>query len=228
MLTAKQTNRLAAYENVETELTRDPSVYKDDEGLKEIAAALTEHLAALKPLRKDGVRNAKGTGDDKAEAKRLLADIAAEVAGDLYSYGTKIKSRTLQAEADYSSSDLLELRGTRLLDVTEHLLEVATERAGEMKKLAISEERRAELRTAIDAFGGQKNLGREAVGASKSARLTTGGHFAAIAELLKDRLQRALRKYKRLSPDFYTRVTSAREVLDLPGSNPSPDTKPQA
>ena len=229
MLTAKQTNRLTAYENVETELTRDPSVYAGDEGMKEITAALTEHLAALKPLRKNGVRDAKGNAGEKAEAKELLADIAAEVAGDLYSYGTKIKSRTLQAEADYAASDLLDLRGTRLVDVTEHLLDVATTRADEMKKLAISEERRAELRTAIDAFDGKKNLGRQAVTAGASARVTTGGHFAAIAELLKDRLQRTLRKYKRLSPDFYTRVTSAREVLDLPGSNPGPaDRKPQA
>jgi hypothetical protein len=220
MLTAKQTNRLTAYENVETELTRTPDVYQDDEGMQEIAAELTSHLAALKPLRTAGVRDAKGTGDEKAAAKTLLADIAAEVAGDLYSYGTKIKSRSLQAEADYAASDLLKLRGARLVDVTEHLLDVATERADEMKKLAISDARRAELRTAIDAFGGKKNLGREAVGAGKSARLTTGGHFAAIAELLKDRLQRALRKYKRLSPDFYTRVSTAREVIDLPGSNP--------
>lgn len=225
MLTAKQTNRLTAYENVETELTRTPDVYKDDEGMQEIAAELTSHLAALKPLRKDGVRDAKGTGDDKAEAKQLLADIGAEIAGDLYSYGTKIKSRSLQAEADYSAGDLINLRGTRLIDVTEHLLDVATERVGEMKKLAISEARRTELRTVIDAFGGKKNLGREAVGTGKSGRLTTGGYFAAIAELLKERLQRALRKYKRSHPDFYTRVSTAREVIDLPGSNPGSGAK---
>jgi hypothetical protein len=228
MLSARQSNRLTAYENVETELTRDPDVYKDDEGMQEIATELTAHLTVLKPLRKEGVRNAKGNSEEKTEAKQLLADIGAEVAGDLYSYGTKIKSRTLQAEADYSAGDLINLRGTRLVDVAEHILDVATERAGEMKKLAISEARRTELRTAIDAFSGKKNLGRQAVGAGQSVRLTTGGHFAAIAELLKDRLQRALRKYKRLNFDFYTRVNSAREVLDLPGSHESPPAAPQA
>lgn len=228
MLTAKQTNRLTAYENVDAELTRDPTVYADDEGMKEIVAEINSHLTVLKPLRTAGVRDAKGNAEEKAEAKQLLADIGAEIAGDLYSYGTKIKSRTLQAEADYNSSELIELRGTRLIDVTEHLLDVATERAGEMKKLAISVERRAELRTAIDAFGGRKNRGRQAVGAGQSVRLTTGGHFVALAELMKDRLQRALRKYKRLNFDFYTRVNSAREVIDLPGSNPGPDDEPQA
>lgn len=225
MLTARQTNRLAAYENVETELKRDPTVYQSDEGMKEIATALTQHLAALKPLRTQGVRSRKGpkgTTDDKADAKRHLTDIAAEIAGDLYSYGTKIKSRSLQAEADYSAGDLLNLRAVRLLDVTEHLLDVATTRAPEMALLAIAPARRTELRAAIDAFGGRKNLGREAVAAGTTVRLTTGGHFAAVAELLKDRLQRALRKYKRLQPDFYTRVTVAREVIDLPGSQDAP------
>ena len=220
MLNARQTNRLTAYENVETELLRDPAPYADDEGLQEIAAELTEHLAALRPLRKEGVRAAKGPADDKADAKQQLADVAAEIAGDLYSFGTKTKNRTLQAEADYSAGDLINLRAARLIDVAEHLLDVAAEQAPGMKKLAISDARRQELRALIDDFGGKKNAGREATVTGQAVRLTTGQRFSLVAELLKDRLDRALRKYKRASPEFYARITAARKVVDLPGSNP--------
>ena len=41
-----------------------------------------------------------------------------------------------------------------------------------------------------------------------------------MGTLLKDRFARGLRKYKRANPAFYQRITAAREVIDLPGSNP--------
>ncbi len=229
MLTARQSNRLTAYENVETALLEDPTPYTDDEGMKEIVGEISTHLAALKPLRKQGVRGRKGgAAGDKTEAKQLLADIGAEVAGDLFSFGTKTKDRTLQAGADYNASDLFDLRGTRLVDVSEHLLDLATAQAPVMDKLAISPARRTELREAIANFGGKKNKPRQQQIDGQGVALGTGGHFAAIAELLQDRLQRALRKYKRRNNDFFNRVSAAREVIDLPGSHSSGPATPPA
>ena len=230
MLTAKQTNRLTAYENLDTVLQDEADVYKDDEGMQEIATGLHEHLTVLKPLRKAGVRPRKGGArEDKATAKQFLADVGGEIAGDLFSFGSKINSSTLKAEADYAPADLVKLRGTRLLDISEHLYDLAGTHATAMGKLAISDARRTEFRTAIDDFSGKKNVGRQQSGAGQATSLNTGKRFALIAELLEDRFQRALRKYKRSHPDFYARVTAAREVIDLPGSNPGPaNDKPQA
>ncbi|WP_046245906.1 hypothetical protein [Hymenobacter terrenus] len=220
MLTAKQSNRLTAYENVDAELEKDPTIYQEDEGMREIAAELHEHLVILKPLRKDGVRPRKGGAtNDKAEAKVLLSDIGAEIAGDLYSFGTKIKSHTLQAESNYAANDLVKLRGTRLVDVTEHLLELADTQGAAMGKLAISSARQLELRQAINDFGGKKNTARQQNTTGQAVSLSTGQRFSLISGLLKDRLQRALRKYKRSNPEFYARVTAARTVIDLPGSH---------
>ena len=227
MLTARQSNRLTAYENVEAALLKDPSAYTDDEGMKEIVGEITSHIAALKPLRKQGVRGRKGgAADDKTEAKQLLADIGSEIAGDLFSFGTKTKDRILQAGADYNASDLFDLRGTRLVDVAEHLLDLATTQATVMDKLAISLARRQEFRGAIDNFGGKKNTPRQQQTDGQEVALSTGGHFAALAGLFKDRFQRALRKYKRANNGFYNRVSAAREVVDLPGSHNGPAATP--
>jgi hypothetical protein len=229
-LTARQTNRLTAYENVETELQLDPSVYDEDDALQEITTTLSDHLTSLKPLRKNGIRPRKGgPAEDKKDAKQHLADVGAEIAGDLYAFGTKTKNRTLQAEADHNSSDLFDLRGTRLVDTAEHLFDLATNLAPAMGKQAISEARRTELRDAITGFTGLKNAPRQQTIAGQAVSLGVGQQFAALAELVQDRLERALRKYKRSHPDFYNRVMAARKVIDLPGSNPGPgEEKPQA
>ena len=63
--------------------------------------------------------------------------------------------------------------------------------------------------------------------AGKAARTSLRTEFAELGDLLKDRFQRQMRKYKRRDTPFYNRIMDARAVVDRAGSLPAAGTPPQ-
>lgn len=226
-MTAAQDNRFTAYDNLHQALTLDSAPYQEDEALKDIVSELGLGLNGLRVLRKNKTRPNSGPAADKNTAKQFLADVSAEVAGDLFEWATKNKDTKLQAAADYNSSDLFKLRGTRIFDVTGHILQQAYDQKAAMGKYAISDARTQELADARSSFDGLRTGSRQQqtqrIGISK----TIGERFSSLATIVQDRFERSMRKYKRSNREFYDRVMAAREVIDLPGTHESP-TPPAA
>ncbi|QIX62232.1 hypothetical protein HER32_14000 [Hymenobacter sp. BT18] len=220
MLTARQDNRLTAAENVSAALAEAAPTYTADKALQKIRTDLDALLAALKPLRQQGLRTAsQGASKTKTQRRELLATAAAEVAGDVYSYATDQQNRTLQTSADYNYSTLYELRATALVDIAQHIYDEATTHKTALADYGLTPARLTELQTALTSFNGGKNDPRQQISEGKAARLAIKDQFAQLATLLEDRLERSLRKYARSAPAFYQRIQAARIVVDRPGSH---------
>ena len=226
MLTKKQENRYRAYGNLYQALTLDPAPYQADQAMKDFVARLGVGLAGIEANLVPGTRATKGQTKDKDAVRDTLALVAAELAGDLFAYATKIQSATLQAEADYSKSDLLVMSGTRLAAATELLAQRLQDHLAALAEYTVDAARIQELTAARAAFLAQRNNPRQQMGANAAVRLTTGEYFRQLGTLLTDEFQRALRKYARRAPAFHARIVSAREVLDLRG--PGAATPPAA
>ena len=114
MLTANQDNRLAAAETLLAALRQDPTPYATDKALQGVVARLAEIIADMQPLRQQAQRSTAtrvaGQPSDKQQARQHLAQVAAEVAGDVFAYASEQRNATLQAVADYNQSDLAGLR----------------------------------------------------------------------------------------------------------------------
>lgn len=228
MLTAKQDNRLSAAETLAAALKKDPTPYAADKALKAVAQRLDEIIADVQPLRTATQRTARagapaGSKSDKETARETLITVTAEIAGDVFAYASdpEKKQPSLQALADYSEGDLQNLRGSRLADVATALLaELPNHKAVLEDEYGIDPARIKELQDAIKAFNGLKTAPREAQIDGKTARVSLRAEFAELGTLLKDRLMRLLRKYKRRDPEFYNRIVAARAVVDRPGSAP--------
>lgn len=234
MLTAKQDNRLSAAETLSAALRKDPTPYAADKALTAVADRLDEIIADMQPLRTATQRTAKagapaGGKSDKETARTTLAMVTGEIAGDVFAYAsdpTK-KQPTLQALADYSEADLLNLRGSRLSDVATALLkELPNHKAVLEDEYGLDKARIKELDDAIKAFNGLKTAPREAQIDGKTARISLRTEFAELGTLLKDRFQRLMRKYKRRDPAFHDRIMAARAVVDRPGSAGGADAPP--
>lgn len=236
MLTAKQDNRLTAAENLSASLKADPSPYATDKALKTVVLRLDEIIADMQPLRTATQRTAKagapaGGQSDKETARKTLAIVTAEIAGDVFAYASAPdqKQSALQALSDYSEGDLLNLRGSRLSDVATALLDELPQHKTVLEdEYGIDKDRIKELQDAIKAFSALKTVPRQTQIDGKATRTSLRAEFAELGTLLKDRFQRLMRKYKRRDPDFYARIMAARAVVDRPGSAASPDVAPKA
>jgi hypothetical protein len=218
MLTAKQDNRLTAAENVAAALADNPTAYAQDKALGTIRQELTTLLDQLVPLRQQGLRGAsKGSTKIKRQRRELLATAAAEVAGDLYSYATDQQNRSLQTSADYNYSTLYQLRATALTDLAQHIYDEAETHKTALLEYDVTPARLQELKDALTAFSGAKNNPRQQITEGKATRIALREQFSQLATLLEDRLDRSLRKYARSHPEFYHRITTAKQVIDRPG-----------
>ena len=234
MLTAKQDNRLSAAETLAAALKHDPTPYAADKALQTVAARLGEIIADMQPLRTATQRTTQagapaGGKSDKETARETLALVTAEITGDVFAYASDPdkKQPALQALADYSEADLLNLRGSRLSDVATALLaELPNHKAVLEADYSLDKARIKELQDAITAFNDLKTAPREAQVDGKAVRTSLRAEFAELGTLLKDRFQRLMRKYKRRAPDFYNRVMAARAVVDRPGSVPNAGRAP--
>jgi hypothetical protein len=228
MLTAKQDNRLNAAETLSAALKADPAPYAADKALQAVAKRLDEIIADVQPLRTATQRTARagapaGGKSDKAAARETLETVTAEIAGDVFAYASdpENKQPALQALADYSEANLQNLRGSRLADVASALLaELPNHKAVLEDEYGIDKVRIKELQDALTAFNSLKTAPRAAQIDGKTTRVSLRAEFAELGTLLKDRLMRLLRKYKRRDADFYNRITAARAVVDRPGSAP--------
>lgn len=238
MLNARQDNRLTAAETLLSVLRKDPAPYATDKAMQAVVQRLGEIIADMTPLRQQAQRasagKVAGRPSDKEAARHYLGQVAGEVAGDVFSYATDQRHATLQAVADYSQADFNNLRGSRLTDAVQALLD-ATRDPATQKALAadydLTPARQQELQDALAAYNGLKTTVRETTIDGKVARVSLRTEFAELGTLLQDRLMRQLRKYERKAPDFYARVVAARITIDRPGSlapSPTPAPKPTA
>ena len=228
MLTAQQDNRLTAAETLLAALRQDPSPYTTDKALQAVVGRLAAIIADMAPLRQQAQRatlaKVAGQPSGKQQARTHLAQVAAEIAGDIFAYASEQKNPTLQALADYSQGDFENLRGSRLTDAATALAQAAQDPAHQQALQAdydLTPARRQELTDALAAFDALKTQPREAIIDGKTARASLRTEFAELGTLLQDRLLRQLRKYERKAPAFYARVVAARQVVDRPGAAPA-------
>lgn len=225
MLTAKQDNRLTAAETLHRVLLQDPAPYATDKAMQAVVQRLGDLIAGMAPLRQQAQRataaKVAGQPTDKEAARRHLAQVAAEIAGDVFAYATETRQATLQALADYSEGDFNNLRGSRLTDAVTALYQATQDKAHQKPLQAdydLTDARQQELADALAAYDTLKTSVRETIIDGKTARASLRTEFAELGTLLQDRLMRQLRKYERKAPDFYARVVAARQVVDRPGS----------
>lgn len=233
MLTAQQDNRLTAAETLLAALRQDPAPYATDKALQAVAARLADIIAHMAPLRQQAQRatlaKVAGQPSSKAQARTHLAQVAAEIAGDVFAYASEQRNPTLQAVADYSQGDFENLRGSRLTDAATALYQAAQDKAYKKTLQAdydLTDARLQELQDALAAFDALKTQPRTTLLDGQTARASLRTEFAELGTLLQDRLMRQLRKYERKAPAFYARVVAARQVVDRPGSATSAGTAP--
>lgn len=233
MLTARQDNRLTAAETLLAALRQDPAPYATDKALQAVVARLAGIIAHMAPLRQQAQRatlaKVAGQPSNKEQARTHLAQVAAEIAGDVFAYASEQRNTTLQAVADYSQGDFENLRGSRLTDAATALYQ-ATQDAAYKKTLQadydLTTDRLQELQDALAAFDALKTQPRTTLIDGQTARASLRTEFAELGTLLQDRLMRQLRKYERKAPAFYARVVAARQVVDRPGAATNAGTPP--
>jgi hypothetical protein len=195
-----------------------------------IADMVTRLQGFVNQLQEDsGIQGTPQTGiaGGKRRANVKMINLAAEIAGDLHGFAVKSGDTVLAAKVDLHLSDLVNEGDTVIGPRCQEIHDLADEHATDIQPFGTSKADITALQAAIDLYTPLVTKPRQAIGARKVVTRDIGATQASADALLKDELDRSMRKFKTKNPPFFGEYTNARMIIDL-GSRGEEEPPPPA
>jgi hypothetical protein len=169
-----------------------------------------------------------GIAGGKRRANVTMINLAAEIAGDLHAFAVKNNDTVLVAKVDLHVSDLANRGDTVVGPHCQEIHDLANTHAADILSFGTTAADITALKTAIDAYTPLVTKPRETI---VSRKVVTGEIEATQNDadnLLKDELDRSMRKFKTKNAPFFGEYTNARMIIDLgtPGDKPATPPAP--
>jgi hypothetical protein len=144
-----------------------------------------------------------------------MINLAADIAGDLHAFAVKSGDTELAAKVDLPISDLANEGDTVIGPHCQEIHDLADSHSADIAPFGTSKADITAFQAAIDLYSPLATKPRQAIGARK---VVTGGIETTQEKadaLLKDELDRSMRKFKTRNPPFFGEYTNARMIIDL-------------
>lgn len=177
---------------------------------------------------KSGVQGTRRTGiaGGKRRKRMEMMEQSATIAGDLHALAVKNGDDDMQARADFELSDLVRMGETVIAPRCQEVHNLANTNAAALADFGTTAADIAALQTAINEFTALVTKPREAIGERKEATGDIAENEDAADALLKNELDKAMRKFKKKNAPFFSEYTSARMIIDLGTRHETPDNPP--
>lgn len=222
-MTNPQQNKLAMYLAVLGVMDKYNAVWSPLTAIADMVTRLQGFVSDLQGA--SGIQGTPQTGiaGGKRRANVAMINLAAEIAGDLHAFAVKNNDTVLAAKVDLHVSDLANEGDTVIGPHCQEIHDLANTNAAGILPFGTTAADITALKTAIDAYTPLVTKPREAI---VSRKVVTGDIEATQNDadaLLKDELDRSMRKFKTKNPPFFGEYTNARMIIDLGSqSNPPP------
>jgi hypothetical protein len=167
-----------------------------------------------------------GIAAGKRRANVAMINLAADVAGDLHAFAVASGDAALAAKVDLHVSDLANEGDTVIGPRCREILDLANTHAVDILPFGTEKADIAKLQDAIDAYTPLATKPRQAIVSRKAVTTNISDTQDAADALLKDELDRSMRKFKTKNSGFFNEYTNARSIIDLGGRGSGDDATP--
>jgi len=168
----------------------------------------------IKEEEKEILKNNKGVSSDKQTLKTEIAAVAYEVVGLVKTYANQTKNLGLLGNVNYTEKGLIRIRDEKFGPTIALILKKSNDNKVELKKHGLEQEDIDELTNLMDIWDGKKQSPRKAIVDRKTTNEKQDEHLDELEEILQDSCDNYANKLKRKFPEFYTKYTNARQVLN--------------
>ena len=222
----KQRNKLTMYEAVAQALQENQATWKSIKAMDKAFTTLQQLLKDIRITDTQRSKTTKGATQSKNEQKDKMALLAATMASSAYAYAGEINDSRLKAMFNYSLSTISLMDDNNAVSLCRAIYEEAEKIKKELEDYDIKAADFKELKENIDVFnasiGGNTNIKSNRVSATKT--LTT--LFDETDDLLRERMDKMLFRFKKDKPEFYQIYNNVRVIKDL-GSRRKEETTVQ-
>jgi len=159
-----------------------------------------------------------GAADEKELVKFEFEEKILEIADQLAALAEKNQDANLAAQVELNLSALDKLADDDLEAVGQRVVELATLNQAALADYEITAADVAELTALKVRFHGVKTAPRTAIAGRAGETGTLPEVLRRQMSLLRNRLDKQMRKFKKGSPEFYAGYRSARVIVDRGGS----------
>lgn len=188
-------------------------------------AGIAAMVSRLEDLTEDlqeasGIQGTPRDGIAKGKNRKRVAmiNLAIEVAGDLHSLATSSGDDTLAGKSAVEISDLINTADSLVAGRCRELHKLGVENAAGIAPYGTAAEDLTALDEAIKAYEEVATAPRQATVMGKQVTLGIETTTKTADGLLKDELDKAMRKFKRKAPDFAQAYADARIIVELGGA----------
>ena len=225
-MTQNQEDRSTMFNTVAVYMDKNNTIWTPTKAVVDTVAALKAGIAAI--ALKAGKQTAPmgGAADEKAQVREDLEDKILEVGDQIAAFAAVMDDVGLAAQVSFTRSAVLKFSADELEKTA---IRVSAAAAGNLPALAdydIDQADVTELDALIVEFSGKKSGPRTAIVQRAAETATLPDVIRSTTDILRERLDKLMTKFRKTQPVFYAGYQSARVVVTRGGSTPTPPTPP--
>lgn len=155
-----------------------------------------------------------GIAADKGNRRKIMTDLAIDVASMVFAYASASDNNTLKAEVDYPEYKLTRLRDADAVIVSRTIHDRAVEDIVRLEDYGITPALLASFLTAIEEFETSIPKPRTAIGKRKTQKANVTEFIREIDVILETQMDKLMSKFRISNPDFYETYFNLREIVD--------------
>ena len=210
----KQMNRAEMLATTRAYLDANTSVWSSIPVINTMKTQLDDVLQSISEHQEAKEASQVFLGSNKTALKKAVAEKADILNDVLATYAAIEGNATLEQKADRSYSDLYRLPNQEFVVVIKETIQLLEEHIEAMVDYGMSPDQITDLKNAYDNYLAISDQPRLYKVAMSQAVRALEDLFTQANELLTARLDRVMKRYKSVDPNFYRGYLAARVIVD--------------
>lgn len=213
-MNSRSESKLNMYRSTQKHCTDNTSIVASVPAFGKILDSFNANISAILALTQQEDLATKGITLDKATAKKMLCQLAADIAAPIFAYASTTGDNKLKQEVKFTAAELLRSKDDILGPRCQNIKDKGAENVAALKPWGITDTSLEALQTAIDGYQSKTPTPRNSTAQKKTIRNNIKKLFAETDLLLKEQLDKVVVGVKISNPDFYATYKENRIIID--------------
>lgn len=213
-MTAKQEAKLNMFRATQKHCTDNPTIIEKIPAFQKAVTTLNVTISSIITTAQQEDLITKGITIDKAEAKKSLCQLAADVAAPITAYASATSNNKLLKEVNYNHSDLIRTKDDQLAPRCQNIFDAAKANLSELAAYGISPATLDTFQTAINNYQSKVPDPRNAAAQKVTIRAQLKKLLKDADTILKTQMDKTVVGLKATNAEFVSTYKTNRIIID--------------
>jgi hypothetical protein len=217
-MNATQEAKLNMFRATQKHCNDNPTIVETIKAFQTAAGTFNTTIAGIIATVQQEDQVTKGITVDKAEARKTLCRLAADIAAPIVAYAAATKNNKLLGEVNFTHSDLIRTKDDQLAPRCQNIYDAAKANEGALKDYGITATTLDTLLTTMDNYQAKVPDPRNATAQKATIRTNLKNLIKEADDILKLQMDKTVLGFKTSHPDFVKTYQANRIIVD-PGQS---------